>query len=441
MENILPDRKTRYILSQYAAPHLCCFPVTPRFSTSATVPATFDLQKHHLVIPRYFALPETSCSFTYAMSSDLQRQARWESTFLAPISRQLTKPRAIPQGIRLTDQVAIVTGSNLGLGLEASRQLLQLELTHLVMGVRSEAKGNAAADSLRKEFPKATVSVWLLDMESYDSIRTFANRCASLPRIDISILNAGFTTQKFNIVPATGHETTMQVNYISTALLTILLLPILKAKKNASTRPPVLTLVGSDVTYTAKINTKNASVLKQFDKADSYAQMSWYAASKLFLAFFATKLVDFVDPSDVLINVVSPGMTKGTGFFGDLPFVLGTMLRIMAIFLAQSTEMGATTYIDATIARGPESHGLFLSDWAIKLYVCPSSSLFNSIYQMGGSFTTPPEKRNDHGHHLLRSRAQISRDHLYRGGQRVQRAAVGRNNEGARSRRRIKDIG
>ncbi|PVH97442.1 NAD(P)-binding protein [Periconia macrospinosa] len=302
------------------------------------------------------------------MSADLQRRARSESTILASVSRQLTKPKAIPQGIRLTDQVAIVTGSNVGLGLEASRQLLQLGLTHLVMGVRSETKGNAAANLLRKEFPMAQVSVWLLDMESYDSIRAFANRCASLPRIDISILNAGLTVKKFNAVPATGHETTVQVNYISTALLTILLLPILKSKKHASTRPPVLTLVGSDVTYTAKIDTKNASVLKQFDKADSYAQMPWYAAAKLFLAFFTTKLVGFVDPNDVLINVVSPGLTKGTGFFGDAPLILGTIFRILAFFLARSAELGATTYIDATIARGPESHGLFLSDWAVKPY-------------------------------------------------------------------------
>jgi FlaA1/EpsC-like NDP-sugar epimerase len=110
------------------------------------------------------------------MSSKLENKASFEATLSAFVRRQFVRPKPLPAGIKLTDQVAIVTGSNVGLGLEASRQLLQLELRHLVMGVRSQTKGDAAAAELRTTFPSATISVWLLDLESYDSVRAFADK-------------------------------------------------------------------------------------------------------------------------------------------------------------------------------------------------------------------------------------------------------------------------
>lgn len=93
------------------------------------------------------------------MSTKLESEASLESTVFGFLCRRLTGPKPLPAGIQLTDQVAIVTGSTVGLGLEASRQLLQLGLSRLVMGVRSQVKGDAAAAQLRSAFPSATISV------------------------------------------------------------------------------------------------------------------------------------------------------------------------------------------------------------------------------------------------------------------------------------------
>lgn len=77
----------------------------------------------------------------------------------------------------------------------------------------------------------ATINVWALDMESYESIQAFVRKCdAELPRMDYVVLNAGIGPIAFATTRSTGHETTIQVNHLSTALLTLLLLPILKAK-------------------------------------------------------------------------------------------------------------------------------------------------------------------------------------------------------------------
>ncbi|KAH6683941.1 retinol dehydrogenase 12 [Halenospora varia] len=267
------------------------------------------------------------------MSTKLESQASFEATVFGLLRRQFTRPKPLPASIQLTDQVAIVTGSNVGLGLEASRQLLQLGLSRLVMGVRSQAKGEAAAAQLRTAFPSATISIWIVDLESYDSIRAFADQCATLPRIDIAILNAGLMKTKYTIVPATKHEMTMQVNYLSTALLAILLLPILRAKRIAgTTKPPVLTIVVSDAAYGADIDTAGP-VLQQLDKSKAFSQLPWYSKSKLLLVLFVSKLAELVSSDEVLVNMANPGMTRGTAFFHRVPAVLLKLVVIVQFLL------------------------------------------------------------------------------------------------------------
>ncbi|KAI1489085.1 putative short-chain dehydrogenase/reductase family protein [Biscogniauxia mediterranea] len=304
------------------------------------------------------------------MSSKLQSAAHFEGTALGVLSRQFTRPKPLPEDIQLTDQVAIVTGSNVGIGFEASRQLLRLGLSHLIMGVRSQTRGDAAADALRREFPESNISVWLLDHESYDSIRAFVSRCETLPRIDFAILNAAVAKQNFTRVSATGHETMMQVNYLSTALLTLLLLPILKAKGKATGghRPPVISLVGSDTAYTSQVDLKDSSAHKQVDNPEGFNQMAWYGKSKLLLTFFIITLASHVDPNDVLVNMVNPGLTRGTDIKRELPSVYGAVLTMLYLVVGRSAAVAATTYVDAVVAHGPETHGCFLGDWGIKPY-------------------------------------------------------------------------
>ncbi|PNP74341.1 hypothetical protein FNYG_12390 [Fusarium nygamai] len=262
------------------------------------------------------------------MSAELEHQAAFEATFRGWLSRQFTTPKALPSNLDLNEKIAIITGSNTGLGFEASRQLLKLGLSHLIMAVRSQTKGDAAASILRAGFPQSTVSVWILDMESYDSVASFVDRCATLPRIDIVVLNAALIKPSFTRA-STGHELTLQVVYFSTALLAILLLPVLKAKRAAGgTRPPVITVVGSDLAYRADIQT-TGPVLEQLDRDQGYSQFLWYSRSKLLITFFVSKLAESVDPNHVLLNMVNPGTTRGTAFLREFSPLLAKLAGVL----------------------------------------------------------------------------------------------------------------
>jgi NAD(P)-dependent dehydrogenase (short-subunit alcohol dehydrogenase family) len=306
------------------------------------------------------------------MSQNLQELAKKEAGVLAFFQRQFRmQPPPLPPGTDLIGRTVIITGGSGGLGVEASRQFLRLRPAHLIVTVRSECKGDELTAKLRKEFPEATISVWLLDMESYESIQGFVRNCETLARIDIVVLNAGLQKDVFERVEATGHEKTVQVNYISTALLTILLLPVLTAKRTSDledSKPPILSIVASDTAYWAKFDFKKP-LIPQFDNPKTFNHTN-YQRSKLLLFWFVVKLSELISAEDVTINLTNPGLTDGTSLNTEMFSKFNPVLRIIASrvkgFIARTVEDGASTYIYATVVQGKESHGSYVSDWKIQ---------------------------------------------------------------------------
>lgn len=270
-----------------------------------------------------------------------------------------------PEGDSLGGKVAVVTGSNTGLGFECVKQMLKAGLSHVIMGVRSLERGRAAAERLRAFSNGAIIDVWELDMEDYSSIRKFANRCeVDLPTIHFVVLNAGLASVDFRL-SKTNHEVDIQVNYLSTLLLTILLLPILKAKKSsAGARPPYLTIVSSATTRNVKFVNKDARpLLPSFDDTSTtpWDAADRYGVSKLLGQLAVERLVDqFVDPRDVVINLVEPGWIRGTGLNRGLNFVLRGILRGVLSVAGRSVTEGAATYFDAVVNQDVDSHGSYI---------------------------------------------------------------------------------
>jgi NAD(P)-dependent dehydrogenase (short-subunit alcohol dehydrogenase family) len=269
--------------------------------------------------------------------------------------------QAYPQ---VQNSVAVITGSNTGLGFEASKQLLSLGLSHLVMGVRNLEKGKEAARRLQAATPEAKIDVWELDMMSYPSIKAFAKKCEmELTQLDFVILNAGLSPSKFEIVKETGHEVGVQVNHISTALLTLLLIPILK-NKTTNHSPPRITIVNSLTAHLCKFpNRDERPLLKSFDNPN----MPWnsgerYGVSKLLNQLFLVRLCEKVNADEVMINMVDPGLTSGTNLGGhrDASGVAAVFARAFFSIAGRPLDRGAASYTDAVYGNGKESHGCFL---------------------------------------------------------------------------------
>ena len=143
-------------------------------------------------------------------------------------------------------QTVIVTGSNVGLGLEAARHFVRLHADKVILAVRTAVKGEAARRDIEASTgcPVGTVEMWELDLCCYASVIAFAKRAEGLERLDVAILNASLMAYDFQLVEQ--DETTITVNVVSTFLLALLLLPILRRSAARFATLPHLTIVSSD---------------------------------------------------------------------------------------------------------------------------------------------------------------------------------------------------
>lgn len=292
----------------------------------------------------------------------------WNNQFRA-------KPVYPAPGTNLSGKTAIVTGANSGLGLECSRQLLSYNLSHLIIAVRSVKKGEQAASELQSKYRDADICVWELDMASYPSIQSFVGRIeTSLSRVDFIVLNAGLL-KGFSLVPSTGHEEMFQVNYLSQALLTFLLLPILRAKSEANNSGPAhVTWVNAALSLTAKFSNRSQNpIFPSFSEGpDGFDDGEGYNRSKVLAHYFVWKLADYVSENDVIVSVTDPGYVRGTSLAKEKKDQaaqrFGVIFKVcywLFSRLGRTLENGTSTIVDAVVNKGKESHGCFLMGWKV----------------------------------------------------------------------------
>lgn len=303
-------------------------------------------------------------------SSSFDVTAEEQASFPRFMYQQLTAKPKIVSDVDLRGKTALVTGSNCGVGLETSRQLLDLGVSKLILAVRNEEKGKAASADLlvgRKDIPPDTIEVWKLDLSVYDSVVSFAERVAkTLTRLDIAILNAGIGPAKRVVDASTGHDEIIQVDYLSTALLAILLLPVAKAVRENQPQSTRITLTLSEVAAWAKfpLHGHQVSILAAFDApgkaADDVTDRMF--VSKLLGQYFLSELATRVPASVAVINGTSPGSVYDTQFNRELNKTpVGPVLKMVLRCVGNNSVVGARMITDAAVHHGDETHGQFLS--------------------------------------------------------------------------------
>ena len=192
--------------------------------------------------------------------------------FVRDQCRQLPYPTQ-----NFTGQTVIVTGANVGLGLEASKHFVRLGAARVILACRSPERARAAKQRIEAETGRAgVVDVWSLDLCSYESVREFAARARTLGRIDAVVENAGIA-RDFKEV-AEGAEMTITVNVYATFLLAALLIPVLEESSRRFNITPRLTIVTSDVHHmTVFPESSQEQVFDYLDDADKADMTDRYA--------------------------------------------------------------------------------------------------------------------------------------------------------------------
>lgn len=125
-----------------------------------------------------------------------------------------------------TNQVALITGANKGIGLEIAKQLGGQGIT-VVIGSRDTSRGEAVAASLKAmEIEAYTVK---LDVLSADDIAALPGYFeVQFGRLDILINNAGVIEEHEGATPEALRKT-LEANVVAPYAITQALLPLLRA--------------------------------------------------------------------------------------------------------------------------------------------------------------------------------------------------------------------
>jgi NAD(P)-dependent dehydrogenase (short-subunit alcohol dehydrogenase family) len=292
---------------------------------------------------------------------------------------QLTETKApilTAKDTDLSGQTAIVTGGNVGVGLESARQLLDVGLSKLILAVRNEESGKAAAEQLLAgRSADQKVEVWKLDLGEYKSVTAFAERVSKLEaRPDVIVLNAGVLCAAPTLNRSTGHDEDIQTNFLSTVLLLVLLLPIVKTKPSAARTAvvpvPHISVVSSIMAHWAKFDERHEDpILPSFD-ADSPTNWDMeerYSTSKLLALLFLSELTRRIPPELAIINAPTPGLCHGSLFMRHAAgTVKGLMIGAFYRLVGHSCTVGASQVLAAAVTADRDSHGQFVENGKLR---------------------------------------------------------------------------
>src|SRR5882757_191488 len=140
-------------------------------------------------------------------------------------------------------KLAVVTGANSGTGREAAGRLAGAG-AHVVLAVRTPAKGEQARAEILAEYPNAQLDVRRIDLADLASVAEFADGFDGTP-VDLLVNNAGVMAPPTRMTTADGFELQFGSNFLGPFALTIRLLPALLAAKS----PRVATMTSGTANY------------------------------------------------------------------------------------------------------------------------------------------------------------------------------------------------
>jgi NAD(P)-dependent dehydrogenase (short-subunit alcohol dehydrogenase family) len=239
-------------------------------------------------------------------------------------------------------KVVVVTGSNVGIGLETAVGVAALQAT-TVLACRNQAKAEAAAREVTQRTWNDDVHVVALDLADLASVRKAAEDILSRwDRLDVLVNNAGGTWSRRQLT-AQGFEYTFGVNHLGHFYLANLLLPRLEAHSPA--RVVSVTSVGHHF----------ARGGMRFDDLQSerhYEGMDAYCRSKLANVLFVRELARREAAAGLTANAAHPGWVRSSfAMDGDTEGITGFGMRVMRP-LQISPRRGARTSI--YLATSPE---------------------------------------------------------------------------------------
>lgn len=227
-------------------------------------------------------------------------------TFLAWLYCRLSHRRC-KCASRLEGKTVLVTGGSAGIGYETAKALASRG-ARVIFTCRNMQVGRQALDAMIEASGGGDVVLKQLDLCSLASVRRLASDILETePRLDLLVNNAGRSAPPQRTLTIDGFETTIQSNHLGHALLTGLLLDLLRRSA-----PSRVVVVSSMVHAWAQLDPDDPFLERHYTPSRAYG------LSKLYNVYFARELADKLRGQQVTVNALHPGLVKSR-FFREPP--------------------------------------------------------------------------------------------------------------------------
>ncbi|KAI1269908.1 NAD(P)-binding protein [Xylariaceae sp. FL1019] len=281
-------------------------------------------------------------------------------------------PIPLPPAGSFKNQVGVVTGGTSGLGLATAAHLVKLGASEVIITSRNPGRAQTALETLEKETngrSKLIVRVVELDMNRYDSVVAFTEEVkktrVGTGGVDFLLLNAGLIGVKYTATDE-GWEQNLQVNVLSTTLISLLLLPWMKTERANRSTPAHLAIVGSGQHVSPDLEawkkwSGSGGVLAHYNEPKNFQDQIMYCATKLMVAYVASELVELATGKDgrpeVIINTMCPGMvaTDLARHYKENSLLIRLLIPFLYALISKTPENGARTLITAGLTKESEN--------------------------------------------------------------------------------------
>ncbi|MDR0877004.1 MAG: SDR family oxidoreductase [Treponema sp.] len=193
------------------------------------------------------------------------------------------------------DRIAIVTGSDRGMGKETALALANNHYS-VIMACIDIPNASRAGDEIKSMSGNKNVFVYKIDLSSIASIKQFVQSfLRDFDHINILINNAGIITMDHEITED-GFEKIMAVNTIGPYLLTKLLVPYFPLGEDNR-----IINVSSWIYKFGKFS---------IEKMNKYHYVKAYSVSKYSQLLMSLELADGLKERGITVNAVNPGTVR-----------------------------------------------------------------------------------------------------------------------------------
>jgi len=249
----------------------------------------------------------------------------------------------------LEGKVVVVTGANVGLGLEAVLQLASRGAT-VVMACRSWENTKEALKLIRDKSGNNDVHYMHLDLSSFHSVREFAAELSqTYPAVYSLVCNAGvWYPMEEGRKTEEGHEVHAGVNHLGHFLLTNLMLENIKAAPGSR-----VVIVSSSLMNQAQLDLVKVDHFvkgRLQEKTKNSFAPTGYCDSKMMNALFARELGTRISSSHVKSVSICPGWCyTNLARHVHIPFFKKVLFVPFAIMFMRSASRGAHNIVQAVL--------------------------------------------------------------------------------------------